>query len=105
VLHEVARKVAGVLRQEDHLGRWGGEEFVILAAGAGRGDGVALADRVRQAVTEVTVSGVQTIITASIGVATWRPEDKRKSIIQRADRAMYAAKKGGRNRVETDEGL
>jgi len=105
VLHEVARKVTGVLRQEDHLGRWGGEEFVILAAGAGRGDGVALADRVRQAVTEVTVSGVQTIITASIGVATWRPEDKRKSIIQRADRAMYAAKKGGRNRVETDEGL
>ncbi|MGF2734701.1 diguanylate cyclase [Marinobacter sp. DUT-1] len=105
VLREVVRKVTVVLRQEDHLGRWGGEEFVILATGAGRGDGVALAERVREAVAEVTVPGVEAEITASIGVATWRPEDKRKSIIQRADRAMYAAKNDGRNRVETDEGL
>ena len=105
VLREVARKVADVLRQEDHLGRWGGEEFVILATGAGRQDGVALAERVRQTITEVTVLGVEAEITASIGVATWRPEDKRKSIVQRADRAMYAAKNGGRNRVEPDEGL
>ncbi|MCG7199758.1 diguanylate cyclase [Marinobacter pelagius] len=105
VLREVARRVTSVLRQGDHLGRWGGEEFVILANGADRRDGVILAERIRHTVSEVAVPGVETSITASIGVATWRPEDKRKTIVQRADRAMYAAKKSGRNRVETDEGL
>lgn len=105
VLQEIARSVTKVLRQGDHLGRWGGEEFVIVANGADRQDGVVLAERIRQTISEVTVGGIDAAITVSIGVATWRPEDKRKTIVQRADRAMYTAKHGGRNRVETDEGL
>jgi len=105
VLRAVARSVTGVLRQGDHLGRWGGEEFVILATGASRQDGVVLAERVRQTMSEINIPGIEAAITASVGVATWRPEDRRKVMIQRADRAMYTAKNAGRNRVETDEGL
>lgn len=105
LLGHIACEVNGVLRQEDHIGRWGGEEFVVVATGAAREDGVILAERIRKAVAGVRISRMPEGVTASIGVATWRPEDKRKELVARADRAMYAAKTGGRNRIETDQGL
>jgi diguanylate cyclase (GGDEF)-like protein len=105
LLRHIACAVMGVLRQEDHIGRWGGEEFVVVATGAARDDGLILAERIRRAVADVRISQMPDGVTASIGVATWRPEDKRKELVARADKAMYAAKTGGRNRIETDQGL
>jgi diguanylate cyclase (GGDEF)-like protein len=105
LLRHIACDVTGVLRQEDHIGRWGGEEFVVVATGASRADGVVLAERILAAVAGVRIVQMPEGVTASIGVATWRPEDKRKELVARADKAMYAAKTGGRNRIETDQGL
>ncbi len=105
LLRHIACTVNGVLRQEDHIGRWGGEEFVMVATGASREDGVVLAERIRTAIANVRINQMPEGVTASIGVATWRPEDKRKELVARADRAMYAAKTGGRNRIETDQDL
>ncbi|WP_417568016.1 diguanylate cyclase [Marinobacter sp.] len=105
LLRQVAFAARGVLRQEDHIGRWGGEEFVVVATGASREDGVVLAERIRAAIADVRISQMPEGVTASIGVATWRPDDKRKELVARADKTMYAAKSGGRNRIETDQGL
>lgn len=105
LLRHIACDVTGVLRQEDAIGRWGGEEFVVVATGASRADGLILAERIRKAISEVSIKQLPEGVTASIGVATWRPEDSRKELVARADKAMYAAKTGGRNRTESDQGL
>lgn len=102
-LKSVSDTVRSVLRAEDHFGRWGGEEFIVIATGANRDDGYALAERVRTAIAAVRISSVPEPVTASIGVACWRPEDSRKSMVARADDALYRAKRSGRNRVEADE--
>lgn len=100
VLKETARVVNGFLRLPDVLGRWGGEEFMLVAphadaAGAGR-----LAERLRRAVSEIRLERVGTV-TASFGVAQLRPQESVENWIKRADEAMFAAKKGGRNLVVT----
>jgi diguanylate cyclase (GGDEF)-like protein len=89
------RRVAGAIREGirefDAAGRWGGDEFVILAPHAGRDAAVALAERVRAlaAVTE----------TVSTGIATLEAGETMEALIGRADVALYEAKRSGRNRV------
>jgi diguanylate cyclase (GGDEF)-like protein len=93
--------VKSVLRDTDCFGRWGGEEFAILlpqtdAAGAG-----ALAERLRLSVASVRVPTDKGLleITTSAGIAVYRG-DTPDMILRRADKALYAAKANGRNRVE-----
>ncbi|WP_298722586.1 sensor domain-containing diguanylate cyclase [uncultured Oceanisphaera sp.] len=102
VLATLAEVITRTLRDNDCLGRWGGEEFVILASGCGLDDGKALAERIRQAVG-ATDFGAAGRVTISLGVSQWRPGDDRKSLVERADTAMYAAKQTGRNRVMTED--
>ena len=99
VLVEVSRAIEATLRQHDHLGRWGGEEFVVLAAHTDLDAGVCLAERLRARLASLTIAGVEPPVTASIGVAAWQPGDTRKALVARADRAMYRAKQQGRNRA------
>lgn len=101
VLTELAAAVEGRLRGSDFLGRWGGEEFVVVASHCGLESGLGLAERLRAHVAALSVPGLSRRITISIGVATWQPGDTRKSLLARADAAMYRAKHGGRNRVES----
>ena len=91
------------LRNEDLIGRLGGEEFAILIAGTRLTDAMATADRVREAVaaTPLNVAEATVALTVSIGVAIARKGEPPDSIIERADKAMYNAKSNGRNRVET----
>ncbi|OIN04368.1 hypothetical protein BFR47_06940 [Oceanisphaera psychrotolerans] len=104
VLVTLAAVINQTLRDSDYLGRWGGEEFVILASGCSLADARTLAERIRQAVGATDFGSVGTV-TLSIGVSLWRPGDSRKSLVTRADMAMYAAKQAGRNRVMTEEDL
>ncbi|GGB37874.1 hypothetical protein GCM10011502_08890 [Oceanisphaera marina] len=92
------------LRETDSLGRWGGEEFVILASGCSLSDGQALAERIRTAVSDMQFDQAGTV-TLSIGVSQWQPGDQRSQWVDRADQAMYAAKQGGRNRVVIEAAL
>ncbi|WP_181872794.1 sensor domain-containing diguanylate cyclase [Billgrantia montanilacus] len=87
-----------MLREADHLGRWGGEEFVVVATGTTARGAQDLAERLRQRVAESHFEEVGPI-TVSIGVAACRPGDTVKTLVKRADQAMYRAKQLGRNGV------
>ncbi len=90
--------VGQCIRDTDHLGRWGGEEFVVLATHSRLEDAAKLAERLREAIEAIDFVDIGRI-TVSIGVAAWARGDTSSELIDRADRAMYRAKEGGRNRV------
>jgi diguanylate cyclase (GGDEF)-like protein/hemerythrin-like metal-binding protein len=101
VLREVAGRVREVLRKSDSLTRWGGEEFIVLAPNTGLSNAGVLGERIRCKVAGQPVEGLG-VVTVSIGVAEYGPADSLAEWMDRADRAMYAAKREGRNRVELD---
>ena len=88
------------LRASDFVGRYGGEEFVILLPDTGREEGAAVAEKIRAAVEATVVPDVALPITASLGLAVL-PDDAGDSamLLRHADRLLYAAKANGRNRV------
>lgn len=89
------------LRNEDLLGRLGGEEFVAVLPESDEAAALASAERLRRAVEELefTVGGRSMPLRISIGVATLRAGDDFAALLRRADAAMYAAKRAGRNCV------
>ena len=94
------------LRNEDVMGRLGGEEFGIFLPHADGPSAAAVAERLRALVATQPVEGVaqpgaaQVCLTVSIGLALWAEGDTADTVLQRADEAMYLAKHHGRNRVE-----
>ena len=104
VLREAARRMQSSIRQYDSIGRYGGEEFLILFPGCGEADCFAQADRLRKLLgqTEMKVNDTAIRVTASFGVTTVMPGENwtEEELIRIADEALYVAKKSGRNRVE-----
>lgn len=99
VLVEVARLLAARRRETDILGRWGGEEFMLICPHTDADGAAILAETLRQAfVAGSFVQGLQ--LTASFGVSAFQSGDKATDIVARADAALYRAKHLGRNRVE-----
>jgi diguanylate cyclase (GGDEF)-like protein len=100
VLTRIAEIVRSRVRASDLVGRWGGEEFIILSPQTDIGGSVSLAEdiRVRLASADLGEAGTKT---ASFGVTTFAAGDDIETMIARADAALYAAKQGGRNRTET----
>jgi two-component system cell cycle response regulator len=102
VLAALGRLLAHHARKTDIVGRWGGEEFVMVLAGAGESGARIAAERIRNSVERMTVldeKGQRVPITVSIGVACLEVNDTVEILIARADHAMYQAKASGRNRV------
>jgi diguanylate cyclase (GGDEF)-like protein/hemerythrin-like metal-binding protein len=100
-LREIARAIRSTIRSIDGLYRWGGEEFVVVAASTGyRGAGV-MANRIRQTIAERRFGAVGTI-TVSIGVAEHLVAESTKAWFRRLDKALYRAKEAGRNRTFID---
>jgi two-component system cell cycle response regulator len=103
VLISVANVIKNGLRPGDLVGRYGGEEFVAIVAGAGPESARLVAERLRQAVEEmVPTQPGPSRITISIGTTVFDPrqlEETPQELVHRADLALYAAKRGGRNRV------
>lgn len=101
VLAGVGAVLQATVRDTDVAGRWGGEEFMILLADVDRDTARIAAEKIRAAVAKLKIVGVEQSVTASIGVAVL-PDDGTDvaTLIRNADRALYAAKAAGRNRVE-----
>jgi diguanylate cyclase (GGDEF)-like protein/PAS domain S-box-containing protein len=98
-LQEITRRMGTVLRETDHLGRWGGEEFLILATRTHQEGAARLAERIRQQVRSEPFAGIGAV-TVSLGVAEIAPGETLEHLEERADRALYAAKDRGRDTVE-----
>ncbi|MEO8365259.1 MAG: diguanylate cyclase [Pseudoxanthomonas sp.] len=100
-LRAVVRAISAELHYGDHLGRLGGEEFVLGLPGANGVRAMAMAEHLRQKIETQcrAVEGIEVGLTVSIGVAECAVTDTVASLIRRADKAMYVAKHGGRNRV------
>ncbi len=100
-LVEVARLVESHLRASDRFGRWGGEEFVIVAPETSLEAAQLLSDRLRTAI-EGHIFGWRWRLSASFGVASYRQGDSMGHLFKRADVALYRAKERGKNRVEVE---
>jgi len=103
VLKTFAAECQSVMRENDKMGRFGGEEFVMVLPETGKPDATFAAERVRKITSEMNIKakrGSAAIpVTVSIGVTTLTDGDDVEAVIARADEAMYEAKNKGRNCV------
>jgi diguanylate cyclase (GGDEF)-like protein len=104
VLRQVARLLGERLRTRDIAARLGGEEFLVVLVDTPPDVGLEICDRLRQAVQQHdwSLQADALAVTCSIGVAALRDGDDVATLTQRADAALYRAKREGRNRVQAD---
>jgi diguanylate cyclase (GGDEF)-like protein len=106
VLRAIADRLKGQLRDDDLIGRFGGDEFAVLLPGTGGGEASRIAERLRASIVDEPIvigdgrrDGVRTDATISIGVAEIATGCDLTDLIAGADAALYRAKNAGRNRV------
>ncbi len=103
VLKAVAGTLAGSVRAGDEVGRFGGEEFVLLLPAATMAQATSLSNRLRSRLeTLQSLPAGEPPVTGSFGLAAWRAGESAGDLVRRADQALYRAKASGRNRVEAD---
>lgn len=105
VLITLSEEISKLLRETDVLCRIGGEEFTIIMPETNIEDAYQTAERLRKAIEELPQSTLPTQLTVSFGVAGMTRWDNDKTLLKRADQALYRAKKNGRNRVEIADEL
>ena len=99
VLRDVTKIISGKLGKEDVLARYGGEEFLIMLDGMDAASAEGFAETLRKAVFDAKILGDRRDVTASFGAATYPAHAATaKSLVDRADRALYIAKQTGRNK-------
>ncbi len=99
ILKELSELIRKNLRESEYFIRWGGEEFVILMPGSSVQGAKMVAEKLRRIVESATFPEVGKV-TCSFGVTSLEIDDTIKSFFERADEALYEAKRNGRNRVE-----
>jgi diguanylate cyclase len=104
VIRNVAQLLVAAVKGRDTVSRWGGEEFVILLPGTPLAGAEALAGTIRTTVERGRIRRMDSseyigVVTVSVGVTCYRLGESFEDLLQRADRALYAAKSAGRNRV------
>lgn len=102
VLGRLSRVVQDTLREGDHLGRWGGEEFLIILQETDITTSLPLAQRLCSIVS-TTFFKLPFPVTISIGLTAKQSGDTVRQLVERADHGMYLAKKSGKNRVVIGE--
>lgn len=105
VLHTIAKRVRGSVRDQDIVARMGGDEILVVLAGVHDAtDADHVAQKIRRAVRPAIPVGETSVdCTVSIGLTLMRPDDTADAVIARADQAMYQAKQQGRDRVVVAE--
>ncbi len=101
VLVDIADTLRVSVRNSDTVGRWGGEEFLVILPSTDLEQAGAVAEKVRGRVADLKLPTVGQV-TVSLGVAEYQAGDTEQQLVARADIALYAAKEGGRNRVCQD---
>ena len=107
VLKEVARRLRSSLRPYDTIGRYGGEEFLIVLPGCDLAAGLVRADEIRMTIgsAPIRTSRKERVVTVSMGVAVSNSgEIDVERLLNQADISLYEAKRNGRNRVEPADG-
>lgn len=107
ILKRLIKICRDTLREPDLVGRFGGEEFAVLLPQTGADGALQVAERLRRAVaaTKITTGKKTMRFTVSIGVASWQPDRGTiQDALSSADKALYAAKADGRNRVVLSDG-
>jgi diguanylate cyclase (GGDEF)-like protein len=99
VLRWLGERLEQAARRGDFVARYGGEEFVAILPDATTTNAAAWAERLRTAIRSERPPGVDMPITASLGVAGWAAGETGQAVVDRADRGLYVAKEGGRDRV------
>ncbi len=104
ILAQLVERLKNTLRRYDLIGRYGGEEFIVILKGVNCKNAVIVAERIRMVVAEkpFEFQGQAMAITVSIGVAERKNQEMAFSLIGAADRAMLLAKRSGKNRVVAD---
>jgi len=109
VLRELSARLTGAVRQNDAVGRYGGEEFLAVLSGCPRHNLEEVAEQVRKAIdaTPFATSAGNLSVAVSLGATTiecWEPHLSLEHYLKQADRALYQAKQAGRNRVAYADG-
>jgi diguanylate cyclase (GGDEF)-like protein len=94
LLHRFALDALAILRPGDVIARWGGEEFFLALPACSSAQATPILERIRQCVPDEQ--------TCSIGYAAWNQSETLEHLMNRADKALYAAKNAGRNRIQPD---
>ncbi|MEE1865819.1 MULTISPECIES: GGDEF domain-containing protein [Pseudomonas] len=102
VLIAVSQHLQNAMREQDFIGRWGGEEFLGVLPDTDFGQAAQSAERLRLAIQalEIDSHGKKISVTLSIGITQYRADEALSNTIARADHALYKGKSSGRNRVE-----
>jgi len=102
ILKEFVKIIKNIIRESDILGRFGGEEFVLLLPNTKISGALRLAGRIKDAVENhiFKYGNTDIKITTSIGITSVSPSDSVESLLERVDEALYDAKRKGRNRIE-----
>ena len=101
-IKEILKRIKPILRETDLMGRWGGDEFLVIFAGTDVDSAAAVAERLRKLIenTRFVYHKQEISLTVSIGVTETRASDTTVELaFNRVDKAMYQAKKKGRNMV------
>ncbi len=98
VLRQVARTIRDNIRRIDYCGRYGGDEFIVIAPNTNAEGALKLAERIRKRVEELNLG-----VTVSIGVARFNEEKSIKEFISKVDEALYTSKQKGKNTVSLVE--
>jgi diguanylate cyclase len=111
ILVKIAGKCRETTRSKDFIGRYGGEEFAVILPSSSLRNGVKRGRQIKKSIAathykhkyENTDTGITLRITVSIGVSVFRKGDTSAMVIERADKALYAAKETGKNRVVSEK--
>ena len=96
-----AEKMKSLIRKQDHIARWGGEEFIILAVDTPIKSAAILAEKLRKKIQEnqIDIDGCLTSVTVTVGVTEIQPDQSLEQCINLADKNLYYAKDSGRNKI------
>lgn len=102
VLQEVCQTLSKQLRQQDLIGRFGGDELMLLLPDTAENEAMQLCERLRGSIEQLHIQVLQRHVTVTVGVCEQHPDENFSQLFLRADKTLLNAKKLGRNRVELD---
>lgn len=104
VLRKVSMILRNSIRKVDYVGRFGGEEFVIISPETSLQNAMLLAERIRKIFNSFIIEGLNAPVTLSFGISIYTPDKDLDTLINEADTALYEAKRSGRNQVKIYKG-